>query len=111
MRKFLLSASLAGLLLTAGSVWVHAIPPQNSPGEQSQAATKMVTGKVTSIGNGGHSFALEVNAGGGDKQTMQFVVDKNAKVQGSVKVGTDVTVEYQAMENGQNLALTIAAQG
>lgn len=110
MRKFLLSASLAGLLLTAGSVWVHANSPQTTPGQQSQAATKMVTGKITSIGNGGHSFALEVN-GGADKQTMQFVVDKNAKVQGTVKVGTDVTVEYTAMEGGQNLALSITAQG
>ncbi len=114
MRKFLLTASLAGLLLTAGAVWVHAISPQDTPGQrgrQSEQATKMVTGKVTSIGNGGHSFALEVNASGGDKQTMQFVVDKNAKVEGNVKVGTDVAVEYQAMEGGQNLALSITAQG
>jgi hypothetical protein len=70
----------------------------------------MVTGKITSIGNGGHSFALEVTTRG-DKQTMQFILDKNAKVQGKVGVGTDVTVEYQAMEGGQNLALSITAQG
>jgi hypothetical protein len=110
MRKFLLSASLAGLLLTAFSVRTHAVSPQSSSGRQSEEATKMVSGKVTSIGNGGHSFALEVNEGS-DKQTMQFVVDKNAKVQGTVKVGSDVTVEYTAMEGGQNLALSIAAQG
>lgn len=111
MRKFLLSVSLAGLLLTAFSVRTHAVSPQSSSDkQQSEQATKMVSGKVTSIGNGGHSFALEVNEGS-DKQTMQFVVDKNAKVQGTVKVGTDVTVEYTAMEGGQNLALSIAAQG
>lgn len=110
MRKFLLSVSLAGLLLAAVPVLTHAISPQSSPGQQSEQATKMVSGKVTSIGNGGHSFALEVNQGG-DKQTMQFVVDKNAKVQGKVGVGTDVTVEYTAMEGGQNLALSISAQG
>ena len=108
MRKLLLFASLAGLLLTAIPIRTHALSPQNSPGQQSEKATQKVTGKVTSIGNGGHSFALEVNEGN-DKQTMQFVVDKNAKVQGRVGVGTDVTVEYTAMEGGQNLALSITA--
>lgn len=109
MRKFLLSASLAGLLLAAVPVFTHAISPQSSPGQQSeQQATKTISGKVTSIGNGGHSFALEVSQGS-DKQTMQFIVDKNAKVQGKVGVGTDVTVEYTAMEGGQNLALSITA--
>lgn len=104
------TASLAGLLLTAGSVWVHATLPQNSSGQQSQAATKMVMGKVTAIGDGGHSFALEVNEGS-STQTMQFVVDKQARVQGTVKVGTPVTVEYEAKEGGQNLALSITAEG
>jgi len=110
MRKFLLFASLAGLLLTAIPVRTHAIAPQNSSEQQNEKATQKVTGKVTSIGNGGHSFALEVNEGT-DKQTMQFVVDKNAKVEVKVGVGTDVTVEYTAMEGGQNLAVSIAAQG
>jgi hypothetical protein len=111
MRKFLLSASLAGLLLTAVSVRTHAVSPQSSSDQQqTEQATQKVTGKVTSIGNGGHSFALEVNEGT-NKQTMQFVVDKNAKVQGKVGVGTDVTVEYTAMQGGQNLALSISAQG
>ena len=110
MRKFLLFASLAGLLLTAIPVRTHATAPQNSSEQLSEKATQKVTGKVTAIENGGHSFALEVNEGT-DKQTMQFVVDKNAKVEGKVGVGTDVTVEYTAMEGGQNLAVSIAAQG
>jgi hypothetical protein len=110
MRKFLLCASLAGLLLTAIPVRTHAISPQNSSDRQTENSTQKVTGKVTSIGNGGHSFALEVNEGN-DKQTMQFMVDKNAKVQGKVGVGTDVTVEYTPMEGGQNLALSITPQG
>ena len=112
MQKLLLTASLAGLLLTLGSVWARATPRQNS-GDQSQqasAATKMVSGKVTAIGNGGQSFALEVSSGG-DKQTMQFVVDKNAKVAGRVTVGTEVAVEYEAMEGGQLRAVSITAQG
>ena len=110
MRKFLLSASLAGLLLTAGSVWLHAVPAQGQSDQQSKSATKMVEGKVTAIGNGGHSFTIETN-GGGATQTMQFTVDPKVKVQGTVKVGTNVTVEYEPSDGGQNVALTISAQG
>jgi len=112
MHKLLLTASFAGLLLTAGSVWARATPRQKTeePTQQAPAATKMVSGKVTAIGNGGQSFALEVNSGA-DKQTMQFVVDKNAKVEGKVTVGTQVAVAYEAMEGGQLRAVSITAQG
>lgn len=109
MRKLLLSASLAGLLLAGVSVWAHSVGAQGQSGQQSQPATKMVSRKVTSIGTGGTSFTLEVN-GSQAKNTMQFVLDKSAKVQGNVKVGTAVTVEY-AVEQGQNLALSVTAQG
>lgn len=111
-HKLLLTASFAGLLLTAGSAWTRATPRQGSeePTQQAPAATKMISGKVTSIGNGGQTFALEVSSGG-DKQTMQFTVDKSAKVQGRVTVGTPVTVEYEAMAAGQYKALSITAQG
>jgi len=109
MRKFLLGASLAGLLLTGVSVWAHAASPQSEPGQQSKQATKMVAGKIASIGSGGTSFELEVNTGN-DKRTMQFVLDKGTKVQGRVGVGTPVTVEY-AVEQGKNIALSVTAQG
>jgi hypothetical protein len=106
MKNFLVSASLAGLLLLAGaSSWTPSASAQSQPAQP--RATKMVAGKVTSIGTDGRSFSLEVDQNG-QKQTMQFVVDKNATVQGKVTVGTPVTVEY-AMEGGQNLALAIAA--
>jgi hypothetical protein len=107
MRKILLSASLAGLLLTGVSVRAHSISSAKV-GQESEPATKTVTGKITSIGNSGQSFTLEVSDA---KQTMQFVLDKNAKVQGSVKIGTPVTVQYEAKEEGQNLALAVIAQG
>jgi hypothetical protein len=103
----MLSASLAGLLLAGASVWPSSISAQSQSGQQSQPATKTVAGKVTSIGTGGTSFALEVSQGNA-KQTMQFVLDKSAKVQGNVKVGTPVTVEY-AVEQGQNVALSVTA--
>jgi hypothetical protein len=47
---------------------------------------------------------------GESKSTMEFVVDRNTQVNGQVKEGTAVTVEYQAMESGQNLAVTVTAQ-
>jgi len=108
MQKFLVSASLAGLLLLAGaSTWARSISAQSQSAPDAKA-TKTISGKVTSIGNDGRSFALEVEQDG-QKQTMQFVLDKAAKVQGRVTVGTPVTVEY-AMDGGQNLALTITGQ-
>ena len=64
---------------------------------------------LSSIGNGGHSFALNVSDGG-NKQTMQFVVDKDTQVQGQVKVGATVTVVYVAMAD-QNLTRNITIQG
>ena len=109
MRKLMLSASLAGLLLTGVSVWASSNSPPSQSGQQSQIPTKAVAGKVTSIGTGGTSFALEVNEGNA-KRTMRFVLDKNAQVQGNLKVGTAVTVVY-AEKQGQNLALSIAAPG
>ena len=109
MSKLLVSVSLAGLLLTGASMWTHPVSAQSQAQQQQSKATKKVAGKITSIGNDGHSFGLEVDQGGA-KQTMQFTLDKNAKVQGNVRVGTAVTVEY-AIEEGQNMALTVIAEG
>lgn len=110
MRKILLSASLslAGLIFMGVAAWTHPIPVQPQSGQS--AATKSVAGKVTSIGDGGHSFALEANEGD-TKQTIQFVVNDSTQVKGKVTVGTAVTVEYQAMESGENLARSVTAQG
>jgi hypothetical protein len=108
MRKLLLSASLVGLMLAGASARTDAIPTPQS-GQQSQQATKSIAGTVSSIGDNGRSFALEVKAGS-DKQTLQFVLDQNTQVQGNVKVGTPVTVEYVAMAD-HNVAKSITAQG
>jgi opacity protein-like surface antigen len=108
MRKFLLCASLVGLMFAAASARTQPVPTPQS-GQQSQQATKSVAGTVASIGDNGRSFALEVKQGS-DKQTVQFVLDQNTQVQGNVKVGTPVTVEYVAMSD-HNVAKTITAQG
>jgi hypothetical protein len=39
------------------------------------------------------------------------LVDKNTQVKGQVREGTAVTVEYQAMNDGQYLAVSVTAQG
>ena len=108
MRRFLMFASLAGLLLTGVSV--KAVVSLARGSQETQPSSKTVTGTISSIGTGGTSFTLEVNRSS-SKQTMQFVLDKKAKVQGTVKVGTPVTVEYEAKETGPNLALSVTAQG
>lgn len=76
--------------------------------KQEKQSTKSVSGKVTKIGDSGHSFSLEVS--GESKSTMEFVVDRNTQVNGQVREGTAVTVEYQAMESGQNLAVKVTAE-
>jgi len=41
---------------------------------------------------------------------MKFVVDKNTQVQGQVKIGTMVAVDYQPTEGGQFVCVRVAAQ-
>jgi ribosomal protein L21E len=111
MRKFLLSASLfsAGVMLAGASARTQPIAaaPQSNE-QQTEKATKSVSGTVVSIGDKGRSFAVEVNDGD-KKQTVQFVVDQETQVQGQVKVGTPVKVEYVAKAD-QNVARTVTPQ-
>jgi hypothetical protein len=109
IRKLLPAVSLAGLILMGVSARAQPIRTQSDSGKQSEPATKSVAGKVTSIGNSGTSFAVEVE--GSSKSTMEFFVNKNTQVQGQVKVGTLVAVEYQPTEKGENLAVSISVRG
>jgi hypothetical protein len=109
MRKLLYCISLATLLVIGLQARAQPIHMQSDSGKQSEPATKSVAGKVTSIGNSGASFAVEVE--GSSKDTMQFIVNKNTQVQGQVKVGTLVAVEYQPTEKGENLAVSISVRG
>jgi hypothetical protein len=109
IQKTPVTASLSELLLMGAPVILQAQTAQGQQGQQAQQATKSVSGKVTSIGDQGHSFAVEVEAGG-TKQTMQFVVDKNTQVQGQVKAGTTVVVDYQPTDGGQLLCVRVSAQ-
>jgi len=115
IRKFLCGVSVASLLILGASTRAHSATRQAQSEKQTQQPTKSVAGKVATIGSGGTSFTLEVAGGGSDKDssgknTLNFVVDKNTQVKGQVKEGTAVTVEYQPMDNGQLLAVSIMAQ-
>ena len=118
IRNLLCGVSVASLLILGISSRANSANPksgQTQSQKQTQQSTKSVAGKVAAIGSGGTSFTLEVTGGGSDKgasgkNTLDFVVDKNTQVKGQVKQGTAVTVEYQAMANGQLLAVSIMAQ-
>lgn len=110
IRKILCSAALGGLLVLGSASFARSTDAQNAPGgKPSQAATKSVTGKVTSIGDQGKSFAMEVNDGS-NKRTMEFVIDKNTQVEGQVRTGATVLVDYQPTDSGQNLCVRVATQ-
>jgi len=110
IRKLFAGVAIVGLMSLGTAFSVRSVRASQSDrsDKQEQKATKSISGKVTKIGNSGHSFSLEV--AGESKNTMEFVVDKNTQVTGQVREGTAVTVEYQAMESGQNLAVSITAQ-
>jgi len=113
-RKYLVGAAAASLLTLGTPLSIpllHAQSPTEtqapSGSDQEQKATKSVSGKVMDIGDGGHSFRLQVS--GETKNTMEFVVDKNTQVNGQVREGTLVTVEYQPTDGGKNVAINITA--
>ena len=114
IRKMLLGAALAGTTLLTLSViaqqYPQQPPAQSQTEQQPAAAAKTITGKISAIGNGGHSFTLQLSQNGSDKGTMDFVLDNKTQVQGQVRVGTPVTVTYQIAQ-GQNVAVSVTAQG
>ncbi len=112
IQKLLVTASLGGLLFVgAPGMLLGQQGTQAQPGQETrqQQSTKSINGKVMDIGDQGHSFTVETDNGGA-KQTLKFVVDKNTQVQGQVKVGTLVAVDYQPTDGGQLLCVRVAAQ-
>jgi hypothetical protein len=110
IRKFLVGAALGGLLLAGIPGNSYSKAAQDESGKQTQQATKSVSGKVASIGDNGKSFVVEVENGSGPKQNMNFVLDKNTRVEGHVTTGTMVLVEYQPMNGDQNLCVKVSAK-
>lgn len=105
LRKFLCSASLAGLMLSGIAAQARPTQQESQPKRQTEQS-KSVNGKVTDIASDKKSFTIEV-IDGNAKHSMQFVLDGNTQVQGKVSVGTDATVEFQPTPDGKNLAVSI----
>ena len=102
--KFLLNASLAGLLLLNASAPAGAIPQQSS---RQNEQSKSTSGKVTDIGKDKKSFSLQTNdQDNSSKRTIIFIVNGDTQIKGQVTVGTDVDVEYRPTPDG-NVALVI----
>jgi hypothetical protein len=105
VRTFVVCGFLAGWMLLSSSAQAYSASPQSQNNQQA-ADAKTVSGKVASIGSDHKSFALEVSGG----ETMQFLLDNNTQVQGSVTTGTAAIVEYQKTDDGKLLALSVAPQ-
>lgn len=108
IRKLVYSISLAGLLAVGSQLTAHSIRAQSEAEKQSKETTKSVTGKIISVGDTGTSFAVKVE--GSSNQTMEFVLTNKTQVQGKVKIGTLVAVDYEPIEGGQNVAVNITAR-
>jgi hypothetical protein len=112
MTRFFLLASLTFLGFgLAAAPPARATAPSRPYARQSQQATTSVAGTVASIADDGHSFTVVTENEGqnGGKQTMRFVLNKDSHVQGEVRVGVAVTVEYVALAD-QNLAITVVVK-
>jgi len=107
MRREILRTAAMGALFLAGVSARMGAQAQDQHGQQSQQATKTITGKALDIGDNGHSFPSESNDGSG-KQPMKFVVDQNTKVEGHVKIGSMVLVDYQPTDGGQLRCVRVA---
>jgi hypothetical protein len=108
IRKIMATASLSGLLLGTPAM-ISGMAQEPKEQQQQQQETKSISGKITDIGDQGHSFTLDTG-NGGEKQVLKFMVDKNTQVQGQVKVGSVVAVDYQALDGGQLLCVRVASQ-
>jgi hypothetical protein len=113
IRKLLVGVAVACLMGLSATHSVHSVSAQSQSDQsdkQEQKATKSVSGKVIKIGDRGHSLSVEVAESKNITEFVEFVVDRNTRVNGQVREGTAVTIEYRAMESGQNLAVSVTAQ-
>ena len=114
-RRFLFGVSLAALLAVGGAAEARTQQkqePQKQPKQDQQKqeqSAQSVSGTIKSIGSDRRSFTLEVGSGD-SKQTMDFVLDDKAQVQGRVAAGAVVAVTFHQGTDGKNVALTISAQ-
>ncbi len=108
-KTLLLIAALA-LMTASGAAWTAPMNLFTVKLLAAEGQTATASGKITAVSD--TSFALEVKKEGesaGQTHTMNFVIDKNTKIEGNLEVGAQATVEYR-IENGQNIATHVTAQ-
>ena len=104
--RFRTALCLATLFLTFLTVAAWSAPVLDQPvpsDRQPLPDTQSISGKVSSIQDA--AFSLDV-AKGSDVSTVQFLVDDQTKVEGSLRVGAQATVEYRS-NGGKNIAVHV----
>ena len=108
ISRMLYIVSLAGALGVGSQLPAQPVHTGSDASRQSKEETKSVAGKVISIADSGTAFSVEIE--GSNNQTIEFQLNQKTQVQGKVKVGTLVAVDYQPTAEGQNLALSVTAR-
>lgn len=106
IAKYLLTASLAGLLVASAISSRAQQTPEQQPNQQNDQSSKSASGKVTDIGKDKKSFSVQTNDQENNKRTMIFVINGDTQIKGQVTVGSDVDVQYRPSPDG-NVALVI----
>lgn len=105
--KFRTILSLATLFLACFTVavWSQPLPAAgNAPGSGSRPENQSVSGKISAVGDA--EFSVQVAKGGGEPQTVRFLVDDKTRVEGKLAVGAQAQVEYRS-DAGANIAIHV----
>ncbi|HYL64789.1 MAG TPA: hypothetical protein VE077_19410 [Candidatus Methylomirabilis sp.] len=108
--RFRTILSLAALLLgcSNAAVWSQPLPAQpDGSHEIPTIENQSISGKISSVGDA--SFAIDVMKENQERQTMQFLVDGNTKVEGKLTVGAQAMVEYRA-DGEKNIAVHVVVR-
>lgn len=105
-RTALCLATLFMVCLTVAA-WPPPNPKRLRPGDLTAPPdNQSLSGKIAAIGDA--AFSLEIMKDQ-DKQTIEFLVDGETKVEGRLTVGSRATVEYRS-DSGRNIAVRVVVK-
>lgn len=109
IRKVFCTSVLVALMTCPAALSAQPRAQQSQDKQQPTANARTVSGTVTAIGSDRKSFSMDVKDEHSSAQArkMQFYIDQNTQVQGRVGIGTKAVVQYQAANDGRNLALNV----
>jgi hypothetical protein len=86
------------------AAWSSPVPDRLAPSElQPTPDNQSLSGQISSVGDG--QFSVDVLKDK-DVNTVQFLVDDKTKVEGTLSVGAQTTVEYHS-DAGKNIAVRV----